>query len=142
MARLEIIIGAFLAGVGIWFSRQAAHFPSSSLSYGDPPFLILKLASSSLLFLGLALMARALILSHEHKKFILKQPLNLMTIALLILIFFFFLPKVGYFSMAALLFPALLLLLFPQSRRSILTPALSAAFLVFALVGLWAKMAL
>lgn len=110
MARLEIIIGAFLAGMGIWFSRQADHLPSSFLSYADPSFLILKLASSSFLFLGLALMTRALILSPADRNFILKQPLNLTAIALLILVFFLLLPKTGPFALLGLLFPLLVLL--------------------------------
>ncbi len=141
MARVEIFIGAFLAGWGIWFFHQSSHLPPAALSYGHLPFLIQKVASSSFLFLGLGLMARALILSHEHQRFILKHPLNLMTIALLTLVFFLLLPKAGPYALAALLFPGLGILLGNRSGKPILTPVLSAAFIGFALVGLWAKLA-
>ena len=136
MARVEILIGAFLTGWGLWFFQQTCHLPSAAISYGHLPYLIPKLASTAGLFLGLGLIARALILSPETTKTARPHPLKIMPFALLILTFFLLAPKSGSSARVGLLFPLLVLFSVKERWEKITTPTMILALMVWAAYGL------
>jgi hypothetical protein len=126
----EIGMGTLLAAAGLWFGYQALLLPSDQLSDGNPAFLILKIASGSFLFLGLALSASALFLRREPRSPFRSQPLNLMTIALLALLFFLSFPSTQR-SPIFLFFPLLIFCGVQGTWRGITTPTLVLALLAW-----------
>lgn len=129
--KTEIGMGIILAAGGLWFGHQALLLPAAHLSDAYPPFLILKVAFSSFLFLGLSMIASALFLHGEFRSSIRFHPLNFMVIAFLGFLFFLFLPSI-HRSPIILFFPLLAFCGVQRKWREITTLTLVLTFLAWA----------